>query len=287
MSPLPDGAPEAPAAPTPPESGGSQQPEDILAGLEAPEPSATPTPGPSLDAETIKRLESLDPKDLPEALRRKIELPFKQDHTRKTQDIAERERRLDATVARLAETVEKLATRGGSEATVSQDERDILRLKIQEGDSEAITAYVDKMLADKVDNDPRMVQMTQREAIAEAASYMPEIGKYEKEVADALSADPLLLKMATQNRFAYAPRVLAGLAFQAAYRAQAEHIKKEPERMKDYGRKVLEAYKAKVKGAPTVTSRAATTPSGTVQDVTERSLREIMAEEWDNPAHRH
>lgn len=290
MAPLADGVPEAPA---PPASTDNQTPEDILAGLETPEPPAATAAVPPLDDEFLKRLESIDPNALPEALRRKIELPFKQDHTKKTQDLArEREsvaaerQRIDATVTRLAETVEKLAARGGAETTVTPDEREILKQKIAEGDADAIKEYVDKILAEKVDNDPRMIHMTQKEALAEAERYMPEIGKYESSVADALRSDPLLLRMATENRFAYAPRVLAGLAFQAGYRDLKAYVEKEPERQKEYGRKVLEAYKQKVRGAPSITTRAATTPTGTTQEVTEKSLREIMAEEWENPAHR-
>jgi hypothetical protein len=291
MDPLTDGtaADEPGTTPTP---AGSQSPEDILAGLEEAPPPATAA-APAFDEDFLTRLGSIDPKDLPESIRQKLELPFKQDHTKKTQDLArEREQlsqeraRNEAQVSRLVETVERLANNRGTDATVTPDERELLRQKIAEGDTEAITAYVDKLFTDKVENDPRMVQMSQKEALAEAARLMPKLPEYETDVAQYLRSDPAILQLATMNRGQYLPKVLAGLAFQVHSQKLQAHIDGEAERMKTYGRQVLEAYKAKVRGAPSITSRAGSTPGGTSDNGDSPSLREALEEAWNENVNR-
>ncbi len=252
----------------------SQSVDELLASLDKKDETSTDA---TLDPEFVKRLESLDVSKLPETIRRKIEAPFNADYTKKTQELARDRERVAARDDQLLKVIEKLTADKG--VTPTPNELDELKTKVREGDNDALFAYIDKMFHDRVDNDPRMRTVTMREATMAAAQLMPELGNYEKQVAEALKGDRTLMTMATANNFSFAPQVIAGLAYQQGYMDLKAKIDKIPALIEKAGKDAVEKYKAEVRGAATTTSRAGATPTA-VAGEKNLTLRDAMEESW-------
>jgi hypothetical protein len=96
---------------------------------------------------------------------------------------------------------------------------------------------------------------TQR-AISEAAQIVPDLGKYEAKVAEALQRDPDLMRLASIDNRRYASRVIAALALQAKNAELEAAITAERAASQGLARKAVEDYKAQLRGLPTSTSKA-------------------------------
>lgn len=245
---------------------------ELLSSLEQGTPAAA-TPDPR--AELWKQLESIDPKELPDNIRTKYEAPFLSQYGKKTSEL-DRERQA------LLSVVERLTTRNGEPQPTVDQKKDLLE-KIAEGDMSLVGNLVEQLVAERTG--PQMAYLAKNRAIQEAAEMMPELPKYEKEIASDLQGDPALLKLATMNNHEFGSRVLAALAWRRKAMDLDSQVQKANAEVEAKVKAGIDAYKNQLKGLPTSTSRAGAT-QGAPAEKEDKSLREIMEAEFENPAHR-
>jgi len=222
-----------------------------------------------------KQLESIDPKELPDNIRTKYEAPFLSQYGKKTSEL-DRERQA------LLSVVERLTTRNGEPQPTVDQKKDLLE-KIAEGDMSLVGNLVEQLVAERTG--PQMAYLAKNRAIQEAAEMMPELPKYEKEIASDLQGDPALLKLATMNNHEFGSRVLAALAWRRKAMDLDSQVQKANAEVEAKVKAGIDAYKNQLKGLPTSTSRAGAT-QGAPAEKEDKSLREIMEAEFENPAHR-
>lgn len=257
-----DTIPVAPVEPT-----GTQE-----AGQAAAAPQSTPEADPN--AELWKKLESLDPAALPKSVKDRFELPFKQDYTKKWEQLANDKNRFLSLMA------EKLGQQGG--APPPQSALQGLREKIQQGDYSEFDRFVEQAIAERTA--PIAAQVAQREAFEQARQLHPYVTEREGDIAEVIRTNPTLAHMAVVENFKFFPIVAQGIALslenqtlkaqaQQAQTAQAAAIKKG-----------VEAELAKVRGLPASTTRVGTngtaTPTReykTFQEAAEAAMAELMA----------
>ena len=245
---------------------------ELLASLEKEQPPAAP----EIPPEVASFLEKADPEKLPQSLRSKLEAPFLSQYGKKTTEL---EQRRQADNERLFGLVEKmLATKNGDQQTLP-DQREELRQKLAEGDVTAVEGLMERMFQDRYGR--QMEFISNKQAIETAAQLMPELPKYEPQVAEALTQDKELLYMATVNNRQFAPKVLAGLA----WRADALAVRKERDELKAsipaLVKQGIEDYKRELRGLPKSTSQAGKTPTGfTAEKTSGFSDKELMEKSW-------
>lgn len=257
----------AEGAPATPEASSSQSDADLLASLD--KVQETPEPSPA-DQEFLKKLESLDPGALPEQLRRKLESPFLSQYGKKTSEI-------DAERKALLSVIEKLTAGNGQQPQPTADQRKQLLEEIANGNTQAIEGLVENLVNERTG--PQMDYISRTRAVQEAAELMPELPKYEAQVAQQLQQDPDLLRLASIDNRRYASKILAGLA----WRQHAQALEAEKKALVAEGdlkaKKAVEAYKRQLAGLPTSTSRAGTTPTGAPAEAP-KGLRDALEEAW-------
>lgn len=244
---------------------------ELLASLEKAEPPAQP----EIPPEVAAFLEKADPEKLPTSLRSKLEAPFLSQYGKKTTEL---EQRRQADNERLFGLVERmLATKNGDQQP-QPDQREELRQKLAEGDVTAVEGLMERMFQDRYGR--QMEFISNKQAIETAAQLMPELPKYEAQVAEALTQDKELLYMATVNNRQFAPKVLAGLA----WRAQAQAVAKERDDLKAsipaLVKQGIEDYKRELRGLPKSTSKAGSTPTAFPPDKP-MTLTEIRDKAWE------
>lgn len=257
------GAEETPAV-------GSQS-DDALLGTLEPEKTNGASPA-GADDEFLKKLESIDPGALPESLRRKLESPFLSQYTQKTTAFDLEKRQLLGLIDRLTQK------NGDQPATDPLAE---LRERVRAGDNEALDELIAKTVDSRVQErtGPQMEALARQNAIHAAAQIMPDLPKYEAQVAKALQEDPDLLRMVAANGYRDAHRVLAGLAFQIEARAARDENKQLKASLEARVKQAVEDYRRKVAGLPPSTSQAGKTPTAITTEDTP-SLREAMESSW-------
>jgi len=236
------GEPETPVAASSPSD------QELLASLE-PGKEAASDP----KAELWKQLESVDPRELPENIRQKLEAPFLSQFNKKTTEL-DQQRKQDT--ERLLEIVDRI-TRKGADPQEAVDQKELLRQKMAEGDIDAVESLMENIFQSRYG--PQMTYISNKQAIETAAQLMPDLPKYEQQVADALRQDPNLLRLATIENRRFAPQVLAGLAFQQAYLAEQKANVDLKATIESEKRAAVEAYKNQLKSLPATTSRAGVT----------------------------
>ena len=264
-----EGAPGASETPT----AGEVNLDELVAELgKAPAPAEPDKP--AVDDEFAKRLESLDPGALPEPLRRKLEAPFLSNMTKKTTEF-------DQERQRLLGLVERLSTRPQTgQQDPTQDDRELLRQKIAEGDVNAIESLLDQRMEAKYGADIKNIKMDN--AYRTALQMFPQAAQMEPQIADALKTNPGIAYIISN----VAPRdpqlggmLLAGVAKNLSYdKMVAEHEALKASIPKQI-KQGIEEYQRRIGKLPSSTSRAGTTPSGEPAE-TPKSLRDAMEAAW-------
>jgi hypothetical protein len=259
-----DGGAETPAAASSPTSD-----QELLSSLES---GTAQTPDPNAEVWDRFRNGELDLSKAPEDVRAKAEAPFLSISGKKVQE-AEQQRKLYETV------IEKLTAGSGNghpqQPTI--DQRALLKEKIAEGDLSAVDSLVEEIVNQRVG--PQMAMLARENAVKAAVSFMPELPKYETQVAAEIQQDPELLYLATVNDNRFAPKILAGLG----WRANALELRAENAKLKtDIAAQVkagIAAEIARIRGLPPATSQGGRAPTA---HTTEKpmTLDEIRETAW-------
>lgn len=236
----------------------------VLAELEAETPQAPEsTPDPWGDTDFLKKLESLDFRKAPEAIRRKVEAPFVKDYTPKWQAVAQRERELNAQKEKFLDAALERLRAGGVESP-TQTVQDQIRERLEAGDMNAIPDLVKQEIEKEVG--PMRQQAALRNALDTAVKLNPLVREQEPQIAEMIRSDPQLQQLASLNNFQYAPLVLAGLADRiekAQIQQQFESFKVQAEAdKKAYARRAIEELRAQGASLPPVTSKAGSSATG-------------------------
>jgi len=252
--------------------GGSQGDESNLASSDA----AGETK--QLPPDFLKQLESLDPSELPESVRIKLEKPLLANATRRNQETAEKERALAARENRMLEMMAQMVgQKTGQPPTPSQ--REILREKISSGELDAIPALVDHIIKETVE--PQVNSVRLKGIFQDAQQQFPILNEPEvaQEVNQAFTQNPTLAAMSQVQGLEGTKFVLEGLAYRAMVpklKAEVQQLKTE---VKEAGEKAVAAYKAKVLGMSTSTAKAGSAPRGEPQ-TGDKTWRQAAEEAW-------
>ena len=222
--------------------------------------------------EVLKALEGLDPSRLPQALRDKLEHPFKADYTRKTQAIAEEKRKYEDLTNKV---IEGLRLVRPQQAPTAEEQTTIKQL-IEEGRTEEALAMVRNEMRAEVA--PVMSQVAMRNALDTAARLEPSLPKYEAQVAQFMQANPDIAKLAAANNFSFAPRVIQGIIADLERNQLRQELAAVKAGMADFAKKAVLADRARIAGLPTTTSRAGTTSHGEAKTGEFPKMREAMEE---------
>lgn len=260
----------------------SQEDESLLSVFEKTQKEEAAVTPPAKDeginADLVKQLEALDISKLPQGIREKLELPFKQDYTKKTQALADDRRKVEEEYRRGNETVlsliDRLTKAQGHEATPDQ-KQEILQ-RIRDGETELVDKLIEMRFNETVG--PKVTEMSKREAIADGARRFPALPEYEAEVAEVLKQDPDLLRLASRDNFKDAGIILAGLGIQAHARKLQSELETYKAGEAERNQKYLEEWKARVRKLPTSTSRAGNVSGEEGSKIS--SFREAADEAW-------
>jgi hypothetical protein len=139
---------------------------------------------------------------------------------------------------------------------------------------EAVAGLVDQLVAEKTG--PQMDFINTQRAIQEAAQIVPDLGKYEAKVAESLQRDPDLMRLASIDNRRYASRVIAALALQHKNAELEATITAERAASGARAKQAVEDYKAQLRGLPTSTSKAGSTPTAfpPTRPMTEAEIRD-------------
>lgn len=266
-TPVPEGAAEGAEEAV----GGSQSDEQILSSLDT-------AGGTKLTPELVKQLETVDPRELPESVRIKFEKPLLANATRRNQEVADKERALEARENRFLDMMSQMmASKTGQPPTPSQ--REILREKVTQGDLDAIPALMEQIIAERVDPQVNSVKLTSMFQDAKKAYPILDEPDVALEVNQVFTTNPVVRDMARVNGLEGTKFVLEGLAHRAMVpklKAEVESLKGQ---LKEAGDKAVAAYKAKVLGMPTSTAKAGSAPRGEPSKG-EVSWRQAAEEAW-------
>ena len=258
------GAPAEPVAATSPSSD-----QELLASLE-PEKAATPDP----NAEIWERMRKgeIDMTKAPEDVRAKVEAPFLSISGKKTQEAEQQRQLYEGIIQKLTQ-----GNGNGQQQQPTVDQRAALMEKINEGDLSSVDKLVEEIVNQRVG--PQLAMLSRENAIKAAAGYMPELPKYEAQVASEIQQDPELLYLATVSDNRFAPKILAGLGWRAkALDLQAESVKLKA----DVAKQIKDGVAAelnRIKGLPSSTSQAGRSPTAYPSEKP-MTQEEIMNQAW-------
>lgn len=223
----------APGEPEIQEAGGS--------GIETGESQGTPNP----DEEFRRRLEALDPKDLPDTLRQRLELPFLQERTRYTTEQYKAQQQL------MSKIVEGLQSRG---VNPTEEQRQRLFDQVRSGDPEAISQMVrqdmEAYLAPFVD------KVSKWEAVGQASQLHPYVNTRAEEITRVISSDPELMRIANENGYKNAPRVYQAVALMIENNELKQQAQASKAAIEAAKKQAVEEYKRTVSGLPPTTTKA-------------------------------
>ncbi len=273
--PVPDETQGASGEPTRVAESSAPSPESILAELEvAPtQPSKSGEQWTDEDKAHFDWIKKQDPTKWPDDVRLPVEKPFLSLQSRHTNDLkSEYDRRFSELTQRQEQLanlyISKLADQG---VKPTLDQATVLKERIASGDTDAVQEMVEQLVQQRVG--PQMQQLALRDAIETAERAHPLVRERQAEISQILSSNPQLQQLAAMNNYQNAPMILEAIAVRLerdtlVQKAQAFEVDK-----KDYARRAIAEYKAKVQGLPISTSRAGTTASaessgnaGTVRD---------------------
>ena len=248
INPTPGGATGEPATPVAASSPDADA--ALLASLDQAKPEGQPDP----DAEFWKQAAEKDFSKAPAELRAKIEAPFLSLSSKKVNEVEQLRQTFLQAIDRLAK-----GPNNGLPAQPIVDRKAQLVEEINNGNMEAVVGLVDQLVAEKTG--PQMDFINTQRAIQEAAQIVPDLQKYEVKVAEALQRDPDLMRLASIDNRRYASRVIAALALQQKNADLEATIVSERASSEARAKKAVEDYKAQLRGLPTSTSKAGSTPT--------------------------
>ena len=211
------------------------------------------------DEEFLKRLDELDPTTLPVNFRQKLEAPFKADHTKKTQELSEKEKRIQAE----RDTAFELARRAlaDRQAPAGPSAEDLKRKELLElataGDGAAMQQLIQMEAARQIQ--PIQTQVALQNAAQAARAANPYVVQHWNEIVQTIQTDPVIRDLATANNYAAADRVMIALGLEHQVRdlvPKYETAVKEVEALKA---KLAGYERERVTGLPSSTTRAGTT----------------------------
>ena len=275
--------PEDPINPTPGGTDGGGAPAQAVSSPDADaaivaslDQARTPESDPNAEVWERFRKGEIDLTKAPDDIRQKVEAPFLSISSKKVNEVEQLRQTFLQAIDRLAQS------RGESQQplppSIAEQKAKLLD-EINNGNFQAIENLVEQAVAERTG--PQMDYINTQRAIQEAAQIVPDLGKYEVKVAEALKSDPDLLRLASLDNRRYASRVIAALALQAKNAELEAAITAERAASKELARKAVEDYKAQLRGLPTTTSKAGTTPTGFPAEKTSGLTdKELMEKSW-------
>lgn len=241
---------------TQPQVGTSTQVDDPSGGAKVTPEGAAGSP-PALDEDFLKRLESLDPKTLPQSFLDKY-IP-KPDFTRKTQEHAEELKRAQAerlAAFELAHRMlqERQAPQG---PTADQKHREELKSLAAAGDADALDELVRLQANDQIQ--PLRTQMALREAYEKSTKFEPLVAQHWDEFTKIIEGNPALKRLAEVDNYAHADKVMVALGYEKRLQMVLPLLKTKDDEIAALKAKVAEFEKGRVASLPASTSRAGVT----------------------------
>jgi hypothetical protein len=251
------GEPETVAA------GSASSPESILAELDIPatQPSKTGEQWSDDDKAHLEWLKKQDVSKWPADMREPFEKPFLSLQSKHSNELkSEYDRRFSELTTRQEQLanlyVQKLSDQG---VQPTQDQTAILKERIALGDTDAVQEMVEQMVQQRVG--PQMQQLALREAIESAERMHPLVREKQAEISQILQSNPQIQQLASMNNYQNAPMILEAIAIRLERDMQMQRIQQFETEKKDYARRAIAEYKAKISGMPVSTSRAGSTVS--------------------------
>jgi hypothetical protein len=250
---------------------------DLSASPTAPE-GAQPTQPNAVDDDFLKKLEALDPANLPQPFAEKF-VP-KAEFTKKTQALAEDRKRFEAEKTAMFE----LARRAIQERPVGPagpTAEDVKRKELQDlaaaGDSQALQQLVQMEAQRQIQ--PIQTQVALQTAAQNARAANPYVVQHWNEIIQTMQTDPVIAGLATANNYAAADRVMIALGLEHQVRdlvPKYEAATKEVETLKAK----LQTYeRERAASLPSTTSRAGTT-AGRPGAGEPKTLEEAAMKAW-------
>lgn len=246
--------------------------DELIDSLPAKEPAKAPARA-ELDEDFRKKLESLDPRDLPDAVRSKLEAPFLSLRTKQTTEWDQERQRYLA-------MIEKLSNRPDVGGEPAADAKEELRDKIANGDLGALEQFVDQRFTAKYGS--KIQELDLQNAGRVAASLYPESAQMEGEIAATLKENPgiaYVLHQVLPRDQKLAGTLIAGIAKNIRYDALEQKFKALESSRKDDIKAAIEAYKQRVAGLPSSGLKAGTGQSGAPAPGN-LTLRQAMEAAW-------
>lgn len=206
-------------------------------------------------AEFVKGL-GLDPADPAKSFEAKF-VP-KDVFTRKTQDIAEDRRKLEAERSAIFEVLRNGMNRqqAPSGPTPEQVRMQELRELAVAGDSKALDDLVKLQAQQEVA--PIREEVARRNALDQARSY-PEVQGNWDAINEAIGRVPILSELANRDNYKYAPYVMLALGYEAELKKAVPTVQAQAKEIADLKAKLASLEKDRVVGLPPTTSRAGST----------------------------
>jgi len=269
------GAAGAPAA-TPEAAGSQSLADEVLKTVSSAELPKEPAPAAktTFSEDLLKQLETVNPEELPQSLREKLEKPFLSQYGKKT-TAWDQERQSYLTL------IDNLAKKLESGSGITADTKSKVSDLLANGDYEGATAAMRDELRQEIT--PERQYVSTMVAINEAKNLMPDLGKYEGLVAERLTADPVLSEMASIGNRRYAGRILAGLAFQAENQVLKTQLAEAQKTFETRVKMAVEETQRRIRGLPSSTSRAGSTPTAD-SAAKPMGLSEAMEAAWREQA---
>lgn len=242
--------------------------------------AATQPKPPTFDEDFLKKLESLDPANLPQSLADKV-VP-KAEFTRKTQALAEERKRFESERANHFDLMRKVIQERTNVPTGPSAEEVKLK-ELQElaaaGDGNAVTQLAEMLAERKVA--PIRTQVILQNAAQNARAANPAVVEHWNDIIETMQKDPVIAQMATINNYAGAEKVMIALGLEHQVRDMApklDALSKEnaalKERLANYERERVTSLPASTAKAGTTAGRPTAGEPTTIEEIALRSWLE-------------
>jgi hypothetical protein len=250
--------------------GSSVNVDEILKAVDTPEPPAEKK---GMDPAFLEQLGKIDPRELPDELRTKLEAPFLSNFSKKTTDIDnERKRWMD--------TIEKLSSRPAEAAPPPPDQTELLRQRLAEGDLTAVESIVNQMVDAKTG--PQMRAISLENMARYAGTLEPTLASNQDAVAAVIAANPRLGRLLNTVGSAdpeLGGQILAGIAKTLQVEILSSKLKAMESSIEGKVKRAIDETQKRLKAIPSSTSQAGRTPSATVKEGDYDRLR-VRDEAW-------
>lgn len=235
--------------------------------VEATTTESTPAWDPKTDTDFMQKLEKFDPAALPESVRRKVEQPFQQDYTRKTQAFAEmRDRWIEGMFKQAGQAPPPRKSDAFAE----------LREKLNNGDYSELGANLQQAVRQEIK--PIAEQLAQQNAFTEAQKLHPYITQREGEIAQFLASNPRLAQLAyAGGSYENLPTILHGIAL----KIENDELKAKtsPQAIEEMVKSRVAQALAKANGVPASTSKVGQAATAT-RGKSYANIKDAMEDAW-------